>query len=182
MTTEPKKSLDTLNRMDRQTFVETLGGVFEDSPWVAERAWDERPYPSVAGLHRAMTDVVRRARPDERVALLRAHPDLGGRLAREGALSPFSAAEQGRLELDRLSDAEVQRFDRLNAAYRARFGFPFIICVRNRTRQSVLEAFERRLGHPVAEEIDKALDEVFEIVRHRLADAVDAGGSGVSRG
>jgi 2-oxo-4-hydroxy-4-carboxy-5-ureidoimidazoline decarboxylase len=162
-------SLSDLNTADRATFTRALAGVFERSPWVAERAWAAaRPYASVQDLYAAMVAVVREAQPEERLALLSAHPDLAGQAARDGAMSESSVAEQASAGLDRLTDAEYARFHRLNAAYRERFGFPFVIAVRHRDRHGILDAFERRLGHDREEEIATALAEVAEIARLRL--------------
>ncbi|HSE92041.1 MAG TPA: 2-oxo-4-hydroxy-4-carboxy-5-ureidoimidazoline decarboxylase [Methylomirabilota bacterium] len=161
-------TLAALNRMERARFTRALGAVFESSPWVAERAWAARPFASVDTLHRAMADVVRRAPRETQVALLRAHPDLAGKAAREGAMTASSVAEQSSAGLDRLSDEESERFGRLNAAYRQTFGFPFIIAVRRHDKAGILAAFERRLGHTAEEEVEAALAEVFDITRMRL--------------
>src|SRR5262245_11299570 len=149
-------------------FVGALGGVFERSPWVAERTWPARPFGDVETLHRAMTDVVRRAAPEERLALLRAHPDLAGKVARAGELTASSRAEQSSAGLDRLTDGEHERFQGLNAAYRERYGFPFIIAVRRHTKASILSAFESRLPHSRERELETALGEVYTITRLRL--------------
>lgn len=165
-------TLDTLNRASREEFEQTLGDVFERSPWIAGRASEARPFASVEALHAAMTDVVQRASREEQLALLRAHPDLAGRLARAGALSQASGAEQSSAGLDRLSDEEAERFGRLNAAYRGTFGFPFIIAVRRYDKKGILAAFEARLGNTSAQEMNGALAEVAEIARFRLATLV----------
>jgi 2-oxo-4-hydroxy-4-carboxy-5-ureidoimidazoline decarboxylase len=165
-------TLDQLNRLGRAEFVAALGGVFEGSPWVAEAAFERRPFASVAALHEAMTRAVRAAPRDAQLALLRAHPDLAGRAAGAGALTAASAAEQASAGLDRLAGAEAERFARLNAAYRERFGFPFIVAVRGQTRAGILAAFERRLAQPVAREIETALGEVVEIARLRLLERI----------
>ena len=162
-------TLDALNRMDREAFRAWLGDVFEDSPWVAERAWEARPFRNIEELHAAMRAVVTRASGAERLALLRAHPDLAGKAARAGAMSASSVAEQATAGLDRLSDEEFARFERLNAAYRERFGFPFIIAVRRHDKLAILAAYERRLGHTREGEIEAALEQVFEITAIRLA-------------
>jgi 2-oxo-4-hydroxy-4-carboxy-5-ureidoimidazoline decarboxylase len=165
-------TLDQLGRMTRTEFVATLGDVFERSPWVAEGVFAGRPFASVEALHAAMTRVVRAAPRDAQLALLRAHPDLAGRAARAGAMTAASVAEQTSAGLDRLADEEYERFTRRNAAYRERFGFPFIIAVRHQTRASILAAFERRLTQPLAREVETALDEVFEIARLRLRERI----------
>ncbi len=154
--------------MDRGSFVEALGNVFERSPWVAEGAWESRLFASMAALHASMCDVVRRVPRTAQLDFLRAHPDLAGNAARAGAMSPSSTVEQASAGLDRLSDEESARFEGLNAAYRAKFGFPFIIAVRRHDRAGILAAFERRLGNTVEEEIATALEEAFDIARIRL--------------
>lgn len=169
--------LEALNRAGRADFVRLLGGVFEHSPWVAERTWAARPFASLRALHGAMTEAVRQASREEQLGLLRAHPDLAGKAARAGTLTDFSTSEQGGAGLDRLTPEEYARFDRLNRAYRERFGFPFIICVRNHTKASILDAFERRLAQPAEAEVAAALAEVFEIARHRLEALVPPGGA-----
>jgi 2-oxo-4-hydroxy-4-carboxy-5-ureidoimidazoline decarboxylase len=165
-------TLDLLGRLGRGEFVGALGDVFEHSPWVAEGAFNDRPFASVEALHAAMTRVVREAPRAAQLALLRAHPDLAGRAARAGAMTVASVAEQASAGLDRLTDEEYERFTRLNAAYRERFGFPFVIAVRRQTRAGILAAFERRLAQPLEREIETALDEVFEIARLRLLDRI----------
>ena len=161
-------SLDTLNRLDRNEFRRSLGGVFEQSPWVADRAFDARPFASSEALHAAMVAVVLRAAREERLALIRAHPDLGGKAARAGAMSAPSVAEQSSAGLDRLTDEEYARFERLNAAYREKFGFPFVIAVRRHDKRAILAAFEARLGNGVDDEMQAALGQIAEIARLRL--------------
>jgi len=161
-------SLATLNGLGRGEFRQALGGVFEHSPWVPERAFDRRPFASVGDLHAAMTQVVRQASREEQLALIRAHPDLAGRAARAGAMSASSVAEQSGAGLDRLTDEEYVRFERLNDAYRARFGFPFIIAVRRHDKTAILEAFETRLDNSVDAEVETALGQIAEIARLRL--------------
>ena len=159
---------DRLNALDRTAFLALAGPVFEHSPWVAERAWAARPFDGIDGLHRAMMQVVADAPPDEQLALLRAHPDLAGKAARAGTITTDSIREQAGAGLDRMSDAEYARFDRLNGAYRDKFGFPFIVAVRRHTRESILAAYETRLGNDVDTEIKAALAEVGIITRLRL--------------
>ena len=161
-------SLASLNHASRPEFTAALGGVFEHSPWVAERAWATRPFASVDTLHQAMVDAVRAASADERLALLRAHPDLAGKAARAGAMTTSSVAEQASAGLDRLTDEEFARFEALNAAYRERFGVPFIIAVRQHDKAGILREFARRVAHTEAQEIEAALGQVFAITRMRL--------------
>jgi len=162
-------TLEALNRASAHELERALGGIFEHSPWIAARAAGARPFASVEALHAAMVAVVRRASREEQLALLRAHPDLAGRAARAGALTPASASEQSSAGLDRLDDDEYERFGRLNAAYREKFGFPFIIAVRRHDKHQILAAFEARLGNTEAQEVETALGQVFEIARLRLA-------------
>jgi 2-oxo-4-hydroxy-4-carboxy-5-ureidoimidazoline decarboxylase len=163
-----------VNRLDRDSFTSALGSVFEHAAWIAERAWPARPFTSVTALHEAMCNVVRRATIEEQRALIAGHPDLAGKAARAGTMTASSVAEQASAGLDRLSDDEFDRFDRLNRAYRERFQFPFIIAVRRHDKTSILAAFERRLGHTVDEEIAEALGQIFEISRLRVEALVSA--------
>jgi 2-oxo-4-hydroxy-4-carboxy-5-ureidoimidazoline decarboxylase len=165
--------LDELNAMDRATFTRALGAVFEHSPWVAERAWSARPFAAVAELHQAMLAIVQRAPDADQLALLRAHPDLAGKAARAGAMSPTSMAEQAAAGFDRLTDAQYEHFHRLNAAYRAKFEFPFIIAVRAHDTPAIVAAFEERLRHTRAQEVEAALAQVAQIAWLRLEAMVE---------
>ena len=142
-----------------------MTALFEHSPWVEERA-DARP--SSGDRHADLMRVVRDAAPEEQIALIRAHPELAGKAAIDGHLTAASAAEQASAGLDRLTREEYARFHALNAAYKDLFGFPFIICVRNHDKGSILAAMERRLSNDRDSEIATALDEIGEIVRLRL--------------
>lgn len=168
-------TLGSLNSLPVSGFVDALGDVFEHAPWVAEGAAAKRPYPTVSSLHAGMLDVVRQSSPDRQLAFIRAHPELGSKV-RQVELTADSQAEQGGLGLDRLSEAEFQRFSRLNAAYRDKFGIPFIICVRRHTRDSILRQFEKRLRNDEAAERKAALDEIGLITRLRLVGKVDGPG------
>jgi 2-oxo-4-hydroxy-4-carboxy-5-ureidoimidazoline decarboxylase len=162
-------ALSSINAMDGPAFVACLGGVFEHSPWVAERASARRPFASVDALHAAMMAVVRAAPRETQLALLRAHPELAGREALTGTMTRDSTSEQGRLGLDALDPAELARLAELNRTYRERFGFPCIIALRSHaTRASVIASFERRLANDPATEIGNALGEVGVITRGRL--------------
>lgn len=167
-------SLDSLNAADAAGFVAVLGDIFEHSAWVAEAAAGARPFASLADLHTAMTDAVRAAGSDRQLALIKAHPDLAGKAARAGALTADSTAEQASAGLDRLSDQEFTSFHRLNDAYQAKFGIPFIVCVRRHTKDSILHQFERRLRHDAAAESETALSEIFRIAALRLDQRVSA--------
>jgi 2-oxo-4-hydroxy-4-carboxy-5-ureidoimidazoline decarboxylase len=168
----PDALVQRLNRQDEAGFVREVGALYEHSPWVAVLAFRHRPFADRNALCDRMQQVVRDAPRAQQLALIRAHPDLAGRLARAGALAAHSTGEQSGLGLDRLSDAEYERFDRLNNAYRARFGMPFVIAVRAQTRQSVLAAFEARLQHDPETEIATAIEEIGRIAAFRLADLV----------
>ena len=171
-----RRSLDFLNSATREDFIAALGGVFEHALWVAERAHARAPFKTVTDLFDAMLTAMAEAGRDEQLTLLRNHPDLGGKSARAGRLTAASAAEQGGLGLDQLTDEEFARFQRLNAAYRDKFGFPFIICVRRQTRDAILAAFARRLENDRETELAAALEEVALIARLRLADQVEGPG------
>jgi len=167
-----KLALAQVNMLDRAAFVAALGGLFEGPPWIVAEAWERRPFASADALHRALCDVMEAASEERRVALLRAHPDLVGRAALAGTLGAASAAEQAAAGLDRLSPEEVATFQQLNAAYRATFGFPFVICARENKKASILAGFAARMGDAREEEIATALGEVAKICRLRLLDLV----------
>lgn len=168
-------ALDTLNRLPDAGFAAALGEVFEHAPWVAEAAAAGRPYPSVAALHAAMVGAVAAAPAERQLAFIRAHPELGSRV-RRADITADSQAEQGSLGLDRLSADEFERFAHLNAAYREKFGFPFIVCVRRHTRDSILRQFELRIANDPAAERATALAEIGLITRLRLVAKVDGPG------
>jgi len=174
--TRPATELANLNTCDRASFVAALGGIFENAPWVAEGAFAMRPFATVADLHAAMMRAMVTAGETERLALIRGHPELASKVASAGAMTAESRREQGSLGLDRLSEGELARFERLNAAYRARFGFPFIICVRRHTRDSLLDNFERRIANSLETERAAALQEIGHITRLRLVEAVEGPG------
>lgn len=171
--TSRKCRLADLNAVGRQEFVGTLGGIFEHSPWVAEAVVEERPFASVEALLAALVRAVRTSAPERQLALIRAHPDLAGRLARQGELTPESRREQAAAGLSAADPATLARINELNAAYRARFDFPFIICARLNNVQTILEAMERRLGNDPAVERATALEEIEKIARLRLTDFVE---------
>jgi 2-oxo-4-hydroxy-4-carboxy-5-ureidoimidazoline decarboxylase len=168
-------TLDTLNAADRKTFNAALGEVMELAPWVADEAFAARPFANLTALYQTMTDTVRNAGAKRLRALINGHPDLAGKAAREGKLTADSIAEQTGAGLDRLSEAEFANFHRLNDAYRAKFGMPFIVCVRRHGRESILREFERRLLNDAASEQEAALGEIFRIAALRLDQRVTAG-------
>lgn len=161
-------ALAQINTMTAEAAVGLLGGVFENSPWVAEGALERRPFTSAAQLHGAMTAVVDAADEADKLALLGAHPELAGADARKKLISAESINEQGIAGLDALSDRQQADFDRMNTEYRERFGFPFIVAVRNHTMASILETFRARLANSRGQELEAALAQVYEIARIRL--------------
>jgi 2-oxo-4-hydroxy-4-carboxy-5-ureidoimidazoline decarboxylase len=165
-------ALGALNAADEATFVAALGFIFEDSPWVAAGAWRSRPFSSIAALHAAMCAVVAAAPRDRRLALIAAHPDLVGRAALEGTLGPASQAEQAAAGLDRLDPEEIAMFAELNGSYRGRFGFPFVICVRENKKAAIVAGLRERLHNDRATEIATAIAEIEKIARLRLNDAI----------
>jgi 2-oxo-4-hydroxy-4-carboxy-5-ureidoimidazoline decarboxylase len=157
-----------LNACSKADFVAALGNIFEYSSWIAEQAADERPFAGVAALFEAMQAVVQRAPSDVRLALIKAHPDLANKTQRAAGLTAESNAEQNSAGLDRLSDAEYNAFTQVNNAYRAKFGFPYIVCARRQSRDSILRDFERRLPNDAAAEMRLSIREIFRIAALRL--------------
>jgi 2-oxo-4-hydroxy-4-carboxy-5-ureidoimidazoline decarboxylase len=157
-------SIDEINHFTQEQFVETIGWVFEHSPWVAERAWHLRPFASCAHLSERMNGEVAAAGIKEQLALLRAHPDLGTR----AKISPNSTCEQAGAGLDRLTSGEYAELIELNSAYREKFGFPFLYAVKGSDKFAILEALERRLSSNREDEFQEALRQVYRIARFRL--------------
>jgi 2-oxo-4-hydroxy-4-carboxy-5-ureidoimidazoline decarboxylase len=166
------KSPAELGALSREKFVDYLGSIYEHSPWIAEQAWTRRPFSSLDDLRSKLDASLRAAGPEAHLALIQAHPDLAGRLARAGRLTNESTREQQSAGLDSLAPEEAAEFDRLNRAYLDRFGFPFVICARLNDRRTILEAFRRRLRHEREEEIVTALAEIHQIAGLRLAQIV----------
>jgi len=165
-------ALADVNAMDEAGFTHALGFVFELSPWVVTRAHAAQPFASREALHAAMMAVLEAAPETDRLALIRAHPELAGKAAIAKTLTAESAREQAGAGLDRLTPDEFARFHALNAAYGAKFGFPFIICARLNDKTSILSAMTRRLAHDPKGEIDEAIAQIGLISRLRLFDAV----------
>lgn len=169
----PHQRRNLPSRMEREDFVAAYGGVFEHSAWVADRAFELElgaAHDTAIGLHNALCRVFRSASEVERLGVLTAHPDLAGKLAAAKRLTAESTSEQASAGLDALTDAERERFTRLNAAYMEKHGFPFIIAVRDHDKASILAAFERRIGNDRAEEFDEACHQVERIAEFRLKD------------
>ncbi len=157
-----------INSLSCAQFVAAVGWVFEHSPWVAQRAWERRPFADVAHLHAAMTHEVERATPEERLGLLCAHPDLGSR----SNMSTASVGEQSGAGLAGLTPQEYQRLQQGNTAYRKKFGFPFLYAVKGSTKYDILRALDQRLGTAPAEEFRQALAQVYRIAGFRLHDVI----------
>ena len=169
-----QKSLSDLNVCSKADFVTALANVFEYSPWIAEQAASARPFAGVNALFAAMKAAVEGAGPDQRLALIKAHPDLADKAQRAVGLTAESSAEQNSVGLDRLSDAGYQAFERVNNAYRAKFGFPYIVCVRRYTKDYVLRDFELRLPNDAGTEMQTSIGEIFRIAALRLDQLVKA--------
>jgi len=169
-------SVAELNALDRDGFVERVGFAFEDSPWIAAGAWDARPFESVDQMHAAMVGVVAGADRDRQVELIRAHPDLAGRAALAGELTPASSAEQASAGLDRLPPETYARLTAATETYRRKFGFPFVVCVREHTVESIIQAAEARIGSDPDQEVRTALGEIAKIAALRLHDTVGEDG------
>ena len=163
-------SIAQLNQMSQDEFVAAIGGVFENTPNIVRQVWEQRPFADVTELYERLEDAVFLLSQDEQIALIRAHPDLGSK----PKMADASVQEQAGAGLDRLTPEEFDRFQTLNAAYQERFGFPFVIAVRNYTKESILEAFDRRLENPSDTEIDQALEEITQIAEFRLLDLVES--------
>ena len=163
-----QKNLSELNTCSKDDFVAVLANIFEYSPWIAEQAAAARPYAGVKALLAAMKDAVDRAPAEQQMTLIKAHPDLANKTQRAAGLTAESSAEQNSLGLDRLSDAEFEAFERVNNAYRTKFGFPYIVCVRRHTKDSVLRDFERRLPNDAATETQASINEICRIAALRL--------------
>jgi 2-oxo-4-hydroxy-4-carboxy-5-ureidoimidazoline decarboxylase len=160
-----KATIDEVNQMTEEVFVETFGTVFEHSPWVAQRSYGKKPFADLTALHSAMCQTLQQASREEQLALIVAHPDLGDRL---GKLTAASQQEQVAAGLDTLTIEELAEFKASNAAYKAKFGFPFVICARLNDKRAMLSAFARRLQNHSSEEFHTALAEIEKIAGLRL--------------
>src|SRR6202045_2653517 len=163
-----QRKLSDLNACSNSDFVTALANIFEYSPWIAEQAAAARPFAGIGALFAAMKAAVDRAPSELRVALIKAHPDLANKTQRAAGLTAESSAEQNSVGLDRLSDAEYDAFARVNNAYRSKFGFPYIVCVRRHTRDSILRDFERRLPNDAKTEMQTSIEEICRIAALRL--------------
>lgn len=153
-----------LNQMSQPDFVAALGAVFEDTPAIAQKVWEQRPFTDQDDLHQKMVMIVNGLSQAEQLSLIRSHPDLGSK----AKMADASVEEQLEVGLDRLTSDECDRFHQLNQAYKSQFGFPFIIAVKNHTKASILQAFEQRLKNAVDTERQQALSEIIQIAYFRL--------------
>lgn len=155
-----------LNACSQSQFVDALGTLFEETPGIAAQTWHCKPFADRADLAQKLIATMQQMTPTEQLALIRAHPDLGSRIK----MAVDSVQEQSGVGLDRLSPAEFDRFQSLNQAYKTKFGFPFIIAVRNHTQETILQEFDRRLQNPIEVERQQALTEIAQIAQFRLDD------------
>jgi 2-oxo-4-hydroxy-4-carboxy-5-ureidoimidazoline decarboxylase len=167
-------SLAALNAASKADFVTALSNVVEYSPWIAEKLAEVRPFAGINQLHAALMAAIQGADPDVQLALIRAHPDLANKTQRAAGLTAESTGEQNSAGLDRLSDAEYAAFERVNTAYRDKFGFPYIVCVRRHTRDSILRDFETRVRNIAKTETRRAIEEIGRISALRLDQLVAA--------
>lgn len=172
--TDARWTIAEINGLDRDEFVARLGFLFEGSPWIAGDAWSARPFAQPVDLLGACRAAIDAAPAERRLGLIRAHPDLVGRAALAGRLGRASTGEQAAagLDRDRLTPAEIAKFGELNRAYRERFGFPFVVCAREHTKDAILAGFAARLDNDREREIEVALGEIGRIGYHRLEDIV----------
>lgn len=162
-------SISELNQLSQEAFVEVLGEIFEDSPWVAQNAEIKRPFADLASLHQAMVEVVEQASLEDQLRLIRLHPDLGNKVK----MSAASVKEQAGAGLNQLTAEEYVRFGQLNEAYKTKFGFPFIIAVKQHSKESILNTFEFRLNNTAEAEVEQALKEIAQIASFRLGEIIE---------
>jgi 2-oxo-4-hydroxy-4-carboxy-5-ureidoimidazoline decarboxylase len=165
-------TISELNQVSQKEFVRVVGPVFEHSPWIAETTFAEKPFADLENLHRALCETVKNSGEEKQLALIRAHPDLVGKIALAGQLTKESTNEQASAGLNKLSPAEINLFQKQNAAYKNKFGFPFVICARLNKKAAILAGFETRLKNSREQEIKTALEEIFKIAELRLRDLI----------
>jgi 2-oxo-4-hydroxy-4-carboxy-5-ureidoimidazoline decarboxylase len=169
---QAKLRIDDVNKLEKSTFVSVFGAIYEHSPWIAEKAWLHRPFGSVDNIHAVMDEVVQRAGQSRQLNLIKAHPELAGRLAYSGQFTAESRSEQAQAGLTSLSKNLTIRMLELNGAYQQKFGFPFIICARLNNVATILAAMEERLQNSRETEFETALQEISKIAKLRLADII----------
>ena len=168
-----KLHIADLNVLEHQDFVDCLARIYEHSPWVAEAVVNLRPFHNLEGLRDAMQYAVANAPGEKQMDLIEAHPDLAGRLAQQGRLTPESTREQASAGLSQANAEVIAKVQQLNEQYRSRFNFPFIICARLNKVDDILSAMETRMPNNVRQEISTALQEIYKIARLRLEDLID---------
>jgi 2-oxo-4-hydroxy-4-carboxy-5-ureidoimidazoline decarboxylase len=170
--TKTRYTIAELNSLSREEFIRVVGPIFEHSPWIAEATWADRPFDDSERLHIALMRTVRNAGEEKQVKLIQAHPDLVGRAALAGTLTPESNREQASAGLDQLGPDEIVAFQKHNQAYQEKFGFPFVICARLNKKEAILKGFESRLKNTREQEIRAALEEIGKIAWLRLQDLI----------
>jgi len=168
-TQAPDLTLTDISSLTQEAFTERLGDIFEHSPWIAREAWHARPFTDIDALHSAMMAVLRAASDDAKMTLITAHPELAGKEATRGTLTAASTHEQRGAGLDQCSAQELARLQALNAGYRARFGFPFVIAVKGLSRHQIMDAIEARMHNSEQAEFEACLQQICKIARFRLA-------------
>ena len=172
----PRKiTLNEVNGLNREEFVEKFGSLYEHSSWMAEGASGQRPFENLSEMHRAFERVLWGASQEHQLALIKAHPDLAGKAAMDGDLTPESTQEQASVGLDRLSKDEYETFTKLNDAYKEKFGIPMIFAVREHTKKTILESAGDRLENSREKEVDRALEEINKIAGYRLGETTEEG-------
>jgi 2-oxo-4-hydroxy-4-carboxy-5-ureidoimidazoline decarboxylase len=164
--------ISQLNQFDQAEFVRVVGTVFEHSPWIAEATFVKKPFADLKNLYQALCETVNNSSEEKQLALIRAHPDLVGKIALAGQLTKESSNEQASAGLNKLSPEEIDLFQKQSAAYKNKFGFPFVICARLNKKATILAGFETRLKNSREQEIKTALEEIFKIAELRLQDLI----------
>lgn len=165
--------LSELNQLSQQDFVDTLAGVYEHSPWIPEQTWAVRPFASREALHQALQQTLAEASYDDQLALIRAHPELAGKAAEQNQLTQESTHEQASAGLNQCTAAELKEIRQLNAAYGEKFGFPFIMAVKGRSKAEILAAFRQRLNNSPDAEFAEALKQINRIAWLRITDLIE---------
>jgi 2-oxo-4-hydroxy-4-carboxy-5-ureidoimidazoline decarboxylase len=167
-------TISELNQLGRAEFVRAIGPVFEHSPWIARATWARRPFVDLNDLHHELCKTAKNSGEQKHLVLIRSHPDLVGRAALTGTLTRESLNEQAGAGLNKLSPKETGLFQKKNAAYRKKFGFPFVICARLNKKEVILAGFDQRLKNSREREIKTALEEIFKIAEFRLRDLISS--------
>jgi len=168
-----KISLTSLNQFNREQFIESLGSIFEHSPWVADLVYENRPFDSKVRLHQTMVEAVKQSPELQRMALICNHPELAGKEADEGTLTEDSQKEQSRAGLDQCTAAELTQLKSLNNSYLEKFDFPFVIAVTGLDKSQIIAAIELRLKNSAGDEFDTSINEIAKIGMIRLNALID---------